>query len=96
MVTRNGIELEDCYQALSFFAANDVVEVIKLPDPETLPYDHFSPHPDIISERLQTLYKLQSLKQGICLVSASALMMRLCPRDHVNQHSFAVIGWRQY
>ena len=43
---------------LSFFLSNSEQPVLTLPDWETLPYDNFSPHQDIISERLNTLYHL--------------------------------------
>ncbi|WP_017444881.1 transcription-repair coupling factor [Gayadomonas joobiniege] len=56
------------------------------PDWETLPYDNFSPHQDIISQRLQALHKLTQ-KKGIFIVSANTLMMRMAPVDFINQHS---------
>ena len=34
-------------------------KVMTFPDWETLPYDHFSPHQDIISQRLETLNALK-------------------------------------
>ena len=58
------------------------------PDHETLPYDPFSPHPDIISERLKTLSLLASLRHGIVLASAGALLQRLPPADYILQRSF--------
>ena len=47
------------------------------PDHETLPYDPFSPHPDIIAERLKTLAALGAARHGILLAPASSLMQRL-------------------
>ena len=38
--------------------------VIGLADWETLPYDSFSPHQDIISSRLATLYQLPTMQRG--------------------------------
>ena len=67
---------------LPFFVAPGT-EVLALPDWETLPYDHFSPHQDIVSERLQTLYRLPGLGAGILIVPVSTLMHRLPPRDYV-------------
>ena len=67
---------------LPFFVAPGT-EVLALPDWETLPYDHFSPHQDIVSERLHTLYRLPSLTAGILVVPVSTLMHRLPPRDYV-------------
>lgn len=51
-----------------------------LPDWETLPYDHFSPYQDIISERLAVLASLPSLERGIIVVALPTLMQRLGER----------------
>lgn len=60
------------------------------PDWETLPYDHFSPHEDIISERLKTLYSIQNLDKGIILVSINSLMLKLCPKSFIEQQSLII------
>lgn len=57
--------------------------VLGFPDWETLPYDRFSPHPDIINQRLATLARLPELQRGLVVVSAATLMQRLAPRSHV-------------
>src|SRR6478609_3934512 len=41
------------------------IPVLPFPDWETLPYDQFSPHPDIVSQRLSALHRLPTLKRGI-------------------------------
>jgi len=56
--------------------------VLHFPDHETLPYDPFSPHPDIIAERLATLSSLAGPKSGLLLVPIATLMQRLPPRSH--------------
>src|SRR5687767_7089396 len=53
-------------RALRFFAAD--MQVLSFPDWETLPYDTFSPHQDIVSQRLSTLATLPHLTQGILIV----------------------------
>jgi len=58
------------------------------PDHETLPYDPFSPHPDIVSERIAALSALAGLKHGLVLTSASALAQRLPPVSYIMQRSF--------
>ncbi len=58
------------------------------PDHETLPYDPFSPHPDIIAERLKTLSSLASLRQGIVLAPVTSLIQRLPPAQYILQRSF--------
>ncbi len=67
---------------LAVFAGDDL-EVLQFPDWETLPYDLFSPHPDIISQRIATLYRLPSLKRGVLVVPVATLMQRLAPRSYV-------------
>ncbi|WP_207123878.1 transcription-repair coupling factor [Halorhodospira abdelmalekii] len=57
--------------------------VLALPDWETLPYDVFSPHQDIVSERLAALYRLPQLHCGVLIVPATTLMHRLPPRGWV-------------
>jgi len=64
--------------------------ILQFPDHETLPYDPFSPHPDIIAERLKTLSDLASLQQGILLVPVSSLAQRLPPADYILQRSFSL------
>lgn len=53
--------------------------VLPFPDWETLPYDRFSPHPDIISQRLSALNRLPTLGRGIVVVPIQTLMQRLPP-----------------
>ncbi len=62
--------------------------VLPFPDWECLPYDVFSPHQDIISQRLETLHRLPDLTQGVVLASVTTLLHRLPPRDYVSAHSF--------
>ena len=50
-------DLERLTAELKFFASEHL-PLLTLPDWEVLPYDLFSPHPDIISDRLRTLYEL--------------------------------------
>ena len=65
-------------------------KVSTLPDWETLPYDYFSPHQDIISERLSTLVKLPQAKNSILVIPAMALQLRLPPLDYILGHSFSI------
>ena len=52
---------------------------LHFPDWETLPYDLFSPHPDIVSQRVAALYRLPSTQRGVLVVPVSSLMQRLPP-----------------
>ena len=64
--------------------------VCLFPDWETLPYDTFSPHQEIISSRLSALFYLQNAKKGIFLLPISTLMQRLCPPQYL-QHNVLLI-----
>lgn len=73
--TRTAMQLE---LEIPFFA-DDSLQILTFPDWETLPYDSFSPHQDIISQRLATLNRLPSARQGILIVPVSTLMHRVAP-----------------
>lgn len=62
--------------------------VVAFPDWETLPYDRFSPHPDIISQRLAALHRLPALKRGLVVVPVQTLMQQLAPKQYVIGGSF--------
>lgn len=76
------------YECRFYSNAGQDVDILNFPDWETLAYDHFSPHQDIISQRLLTLFKLQDLKTGILIVPISTLMQRIAPLEYVNSHTF--------
>src|SRR5688572_2295067 len=64
------------------------VPVVPFPDWETLPYDQFSPHPDIVSQRLSALHRLPTLSRAIVVVPVQTLMQRLSPLRHIVGGSF--------
>ncbi|MEO6171969.1 MAG: transcription-repair coupling factor, partial [Arenimonas sp.] len=57
--------------------------LLHFPDWETLPYDLFSPHPDIVSQRIAALYRLPSIKRGILVVPVASLMQRVSPPEWI-------------
>ena len=59
-----------------------------LPDWEILPYDHFSPHQDLVSERLATLYELLNGSCDIVLVPVTTVLQRLGPPQFLSGHTF--------
>ena len=71
-------------------AGETEVPVVHFPSWECLPYDVFSPHQDIISERLRLLSGLAQMNRGVLLTSSENLMQRLPPVDYVLGHSFSV------
>jgi transcription-repair coupling factor (superfamily II helicase) len=76
-------------RALAFFAAQQNLSIFSFPDWETLPYDIFSPHQDIVSARLQTLAKLPSADHGVLIVPMTTLMHRVAPIDFVASRTFS-------
>ncbi len=52
-------------------------------DWETLPYDNFSPHQDIISARMRCLYELALGEKSLIVVSAATLLQRIAPKDYI-------------
>ena len=89
LVTETARQAAEQTRALQFFTAEQRLPIYSFPDWETLPYDIFSPHQDIISQRLQTLANLPSARQGIIVVPLSTLMHRIAPTDFVASHSFS-------
>jgi transcription-repair coupling factor (superfamily II helicase) len=89
VITADARALDDLERELRFFAG-DGLPLLHLPDWEVLPYDQFSPHPDIISERLATLAKLPQAARGILLVAAETLLQRLPPRQYIQARSFSL------
>ncbi len=55
---------------------------------ETLPYDLFSPHPDIVSQRLRMLSTLPRLAKGIVVVDLETALQRLPPQQYIDAHAF--------
>ena len=86
VITEDSSQAQVLARELPFFLRRPV-ELLQLPDWETLPYDNFSPHQDIVSERLRTLHRLPRLREGVLLLPMSALMQRLPPRHYVEANS---------
>ncbi|WP_458069140.1 transcription-repair coupling factor [Rhodanobacter sp. BL-MT-08] len=80
-VTRDTQRAHALEAELNIFAGG--LPVLHFPDWETLPYDAFSPHPEVVSQRIATLYQLPSVKRGILVVPVATLMQRIAPRSHI-------------
>ncbi|WP_145583520.1 transcription-repair coupling factor [Yersinia thracica] len=61
-----------------------------LSDWETLPYDSFSPHQDIISARLSCLYHLPTMERGVIILPINTLMQRVCPHAFLHGHALVM------
>ena len=73
-------------QEIAYFAPQ--LKSFLLPDWETLPYDNFSPHPDLVSERLATLYQIMQRDFDVALVPVTTALYRLTPVEYLAAHSF--------
>ena len=80
-VTRDTQRAQALEAELKIFASG--LPVLHFPDWETLPYDVFSPHPEIVSQRIATLYQLPNVKRGVLVVPVATLMQRIAPRPHI-------------
>ncbi len=89
IVAPSGREADQLRAELAFYTAGRQA-LWSFPDRETLPYDPFSPHPDIASERLRTLAALPELGPGLVITTRAALLDRLPPRAFVQAHAFSL------
>ena len=87
VVTPDMQSADHLYDRIGFFLDGTDTTRHVLPDWETLPYDVFSPHQDIISGRLSTLYHLTGIRHGILIIPVSTLMQRLAPREFLYRNS---------
>ena len=88
ILTASAQEAERLRAEIGFF--QPALRVHRLPDWETLAYDHFSPHPDLVSERLATLYHFAHSDFDVGIVPVTTAMTRLCPREYLAGNSFFV------
>ncbi|MFY7942847.1 MAG: CarD family transcriptional regulator, partial [Burkholderiaceae bacterium] len=71
---------------MAFFAPG--LRVAVFPDWETLPYDTFSPHQALISERLATLWRILQKEVDVVLMPASTALVRLAPPSFLAATTF--------
>ena len=81
-------EAQRLKEEIAWFAPQ--LAVLLLPDWETLPYDHFSPHHDLVSERLATLYRIMREDFDVALVPAPTALARLAPPSYLAGRSFFI------
>jgi len=84
----NSSRAQHLADSLDFYLAGSQTPVMLFPDWETLPYDLFSPHQDIISDRIRVLHQLPTSHKGILVVPVNTLMQRLAPPLHITGNSF--------
>ena len=88
-ITKDSQQAFEIEQSLRFYR-KDKGDILVFPDWETLPYDTFSPHEDIISQRLKTLSCLPHLKKGILILPLSTLLHRVAPKQFLQSHSLTL------
>ncbi len=86
VITASPLGAQRLAEEIVWFAPN--LRVHLLPDWETLPYDHFSPHQDLISERLATLFAVTQGQCDVLIVAASTAVTRLAPLAFLAAHTF--------
>jgi transcription-repair coupling factor (superfamily II helicase) len=86
LITATAVDAQRLVDEIQWFSPG--LRVCLLPDWETLPYDQFSPHQDLVSERLATLYRIQRGEFDIAVVPASTALVRLCPPAYLAGRTF--------
>jgi transcription-repair coupling factor (superfamily II helicase) len=86
VVAASPLEAQRLQDEVAWFAP--ALRVHLLPDWETLPYDSFSPHQDLISERLATLYAVTRGECEVLIVAAATALARMAPPSHLIGHTF--------
>lgn len=82
-------------RSLEFFRPASL-PLLSFPDWETLPYDGFSPHQDIVSERLASLQALPKAKRGLLVVPMATLLQRVAPQSFIDGHSIDLNVGQQF
>jgi len=88
VITSTTAEASALRRAISFFLHGSTIETKVFPDWETLPYDIFSPHQDIISDRIQILSDLPTMQNAVLIVPLPSLLHHLPPTDFLASRLF--------
>jgi transcription-repair coupling factor (superfamily II helicase) len=88
VVCGSALDAQRLREEIPWFAPD--LRVSLFPDWETLPYDTFSPHHDLVSERLETLYRITSGDCDIAIVPATTALYRLPPPSYLAGYTFFV------
>ncbi|CAG0123417.1 partial Transcription-repair-coupling factor, partial [Rhodocyclaceae bacterium] len=86
VITANALEAQRLVEEIPFFAPQ--LRVHLLPDWETLPYDHFSPHQDLVSERLATLHHIRTHASDVIVVPVTTALYPLPPVEYLAAFTF--------
>ena len=86
VIAENAWHAQRLLEEIPFYAPQ--LKVHLFPDWETLPYDHFSPHHDLVSERLATLYQIMHGDFDVAIVPVTTALYRLAPVEYRAAHTF--------
>ena len=86
VIAASALEAQRLVEEIPFFDPG--LRVHLLPDWETLPYDHFSPHQDLISERLATLHHVRSRSCDVLVVPVTTALYPLPPVEYLAAYTF--------
>ncbi|PKO61770.1 MAG: transcription-repair coupling factor [Betaproteobacteria bacterium HGW-Betaproteobacteria-18] len=90
IVTADALDAQRLIDEVAFFAPE--LRCVLFPDWETLPYDTFSPHQDLISERLATLWRISQRDRDsgadVVVVPATTALYRLAPPSFLAAYTF--------
>ena len=90
VITADASDAQRLLEEIAFFVPD--LRCALFPDWETLPYDTFSPHQDLISERLATLWRIQQRNKDtgadVVIVPATTALYRLAPPSFLAGYTF--------
>src|SRR4029453_4791859 len=86
IVCADALAVQRLADEIAWFAP--ALVVAQFPDWETLPYDHFSPHQDLVSARLAALYRVTRKQCDVVLVAAQTALYRLAPLSYLAAPTF--------
>lgn len=88
VVVANATDAKRLADEIPWFTTDVSLKCHVLPDWETLPYDAFSPHQDLVSERLATLYDIQNHACDVVIIPASTALLRMAPPSFLAAYTF--------
>jgi transcription-repair coupling factor (superfamily II helicase) len=91
VIAANATDAQRLLSEIPWFSGKSTEEELRchlLPDWETLPYDAFSPHQDLVSERLATLYEVQNNQCDVLIVPATTALLRMAPPSFLAAYTF--------
>ena len=86
IITETAQDAQRLLEEIPYFAPK--LKVNLLPDWETLPYDSFSPHQDLVSERLATLYHITHNDCDVAIIPVTTALYRLPPTSYLAAYTF--------